>query len=72
MEDKTNISSNYAELHTSNKINVHIILISGQDILMKMVVVVVVIMMIITVTICNIWYFQLQTILFVKRFHCPG
>jgi len=39
---------------------------------MKMVVVVVIMMMITTVTICNIWYFQLQTILFVKRFYYPG
>jgi hypothetical protein len=49
-EDKTNISTNYVELHISNKINVHKILTSGQDILMKTVV-----MMITTaVSVCNI------------------
>jgi hypothetical protein len=72
MEDKSNISTNYVELHTSNKIHVSIIPTSAQDILMKMVVVVIMIIIITTVTICNIWYSQLQTIVFVKRFHCPG
>jgi hypothetical protein len=42
MEDKINISTNYAELHTYNKIHVHIILTSGQDTLKKMVVLVMV------------------------------
>jgi len=62
VENKTNISKKYAELHTSNRMNVHIILTSGQYILMKMLVVVVVVMMInitTTVTTCNMWVFSI-------------
>ena len=77
MEDKTYISTKYAELHTSNRINVHIILTSGQYILMNLVVVVVVVvvvlvvvmimMMITTVTTCNMWVFSIVNNPFCKK-----
>jgi uncharacterized membrane protein YGL010W len=72
MEDKTNIPTKYAELHTSNKTNVHIILISVQYILMKVVVVVAIMMMITTtVTICNIWVFSIANNLFCIKIPLP-
>ena len=52
---------------TSNKTNVHIILISVQYILMKVVVVILMMMVTTTITICSIWVFSIANNLFCKQ-----
>jgi hypothetical protein len=67
-ESKTNIATNYVELVISNKVNVHTIITSGQDILMKIVV-----MMITTaVSVCNICELSIADNSFCKMIPFPS